>query len=105
MLPCRRHGAIPRQRDYLELLACSNALMREMRSKARNEVEAHLSTTECVGNLPEPSGRAQAAVAGSLCLRLLPPDRHRNVRTYEIEALMDEEIRPSRPRSSSPITR
>lgn len=35
-------GAVPKQRDYLDLLGVLHALMREVRNKGRNEVEAHI---------------------------------------------------------------
>lgn len=35
-------GAVPGQRYYLDLLGALHALMRELRGKGRNEVEAHI---------------------------------------------------------------
>src|SRR5687768_13036797 len=35
-------GKSPKQRDYLDVLGVLYALMRELRSKPRNEVEAHV---------------------------------------------------------------
>ena len=34
--------AVPKQRHYLDLLGLLHALMREVRNKGRNEVEAHI---------------------------------------------------------------
>jgi chemotaxis protein MotA len=84
--------AVPRQRDYLELLGLLYALMREMRSKARNEVEAHIddpNSSEIFKAFP--GVLKQPSLVHFICdyFRLIVIG---NVRTYEIEALMDEEI-------------
>jgi chemotaxis protein MotA len=84
--------AVPRQRDYLELLGLLYALMREMRSKARNEVEAHIDDPNASEIFRAfPGVLKQPSLVHFVCdyFRLIVIG---NVRTYEIEALMDEEI-------------
>lgn len=82
----------PKSRDYLDILGLLHALMRELRSKSRNEAEAHIEQ-------PEESALFQAfptllknkEIIAFICdysrLFLIG-----NVKTFEIENLMDEEI-------------
>ena len=83
---------MPKQDDYLALLGLLFALTRELRSKPRNEVEAHLEE-------PEQSEifKAFPRVTRDPELTLFICDYVRliligNARPYEIEALMEEEI-------------
>ncbi len=39
-------GRMPSQRDYLDILGVLYALMRELRGKARNEVESHVDNPD-----------------------------------------------------------
>jgi chemotaxis protein MotA len=85
-------SAIPRERYYLDLLGALHALMRELRSKPRNEVEAHIdnpASSEIFKAFP--NLLADTAVMQFICdyARLIIMG---NARTHEIEALMDEEI-------------
>ncbi|RFC64095.1 flagellar motor stator protein MotA [Fulvimarina endophytica] len=85
-------NAVPKQKDYLEVLGLLHALMREMRSKSRSEVEAHVDA-------PEESTIFQAYPTilkdkqklSFICdyVRLIIVG---SARSHEIEALMDEEI-------------
>jgi chemotaxis protein MotA len=82
----------PKSRDYLDILGLLHILMRELRSKSRNEAEAHIEQ-------PEESPLFQAfpnllknkEIIAFICdycrLYLIG-----NVKTFEIENLMDEEI-------------
>ena len=82
----------PKSRDYLDILGLLHTLMRELRSKSRNEAEAHIEQ-------PEESPLFQAfpnllknkEIIAFICdycrLYLIG-----NVKTFEIENLMDEEI-------------
>ncbi len=82
----------PKSRDYLDILGLLHILMRELRSKSRNEAEAHIEQ-------PDESPLFQAfpkllsnkEIIAFICdycrLYLIG-----NVRTFEIENLMDEEI-------------
>jgi chemotaxis protein MotA len=85
-------GKSPKERDYLDVLGVLYALMRELRGKARNEVEEHVDN-------PDESTLFQAfpLVLKDKDLTHFICDYCRliiigNARTHEIEALMDEEI-------------
>jgi chemotaxis protein MotA len=85
-------NAVPSERYYLDLLGALHALMRELRGKGRNEVEAHIddpASSEIFKMFP--SVLADAALLHFICdyVRLIIMG---NARTHEIEALMDEEI-------------
>jgi len=85
-------GAVPGERYYLDLLGALHALMRELRGKGRNEVEAHIddpNSSEIFKVFP--SVLADTALLQFICdyVRLIIMG---NARTHEIEALMDEEI-------------
>jgi chemotaxis protein MotA len=84
--------AVPKERDYLEVLGVLHSLMRELKSKSRSEVEAHIDN-------PEESAIFQAfpTVLKNHDLTHFICDYCRiiiigNARPFEIEALMDEEI-------------
>jgi chemotaxis protein MotA len=84
--------AVPKEREYLETLGVLHSLMRELRSKSRSEVEAHIDN-------PEESAIFQAfpTVLKNHDLTYFICDYCRiiiigNARSHEIEALMDEEI-------------
>ena len=88
--------AVPKEQDYLEVLGVLHSLMRELRTKPRNEVEAHVDN-------PEESAIFQAfpKVLKDHDLTAFICDYCRiiiigNARPFEIEALMDEEIRTIR---------
>lgn len=88
--------AAPKTRDYLDLLGLLYSLMRELRSKPRNEVEKHIDS-------PEESEIFQkfGSVLKKKELRTFICDYCRliiigNARTHEVEALMDEEIQTLR---------
>ncbi|TIU60844.1 MAG: aldehyde dehydrogenase family protein, partial [Mesorhizobium sp.] len=88
--------AVPKERDYLETLGVLHSLMRELRSKSRSEVEAHIDN-------PEESAIFQAfpTVLKNHDLTNFICDYCRiiiigNARSHEIEALMDEEIQTIR---------
>ncbi len=83
---------VPKERHYLDMLGVLYALMRDLRTKSRNEIEAHIDN-------PEESSIFQAAptvlanheLTAFICdyVRLIIIG---NARSHEIEALMDEEI-------------
>jgi chemotaxis protein MotA len=84
--------AVPKERNYLDVLGVLYALMRDLRTKSRNEIEAHIDN-------PEESSIFQTAptilknkeLTAFICdyVRLIIIG---NARSHEIEALMDEEI-------------
>jgi chemotaxis protein MotA len=85
-------GTVPKEQDYLETLGVLHSLMRELRSKSRSEVEAHIDN-------PDESSIFQAypLVLKDYNLTHFICDYCRiiiigNARPFEIEALMDEEI-------------
>ena len=85
-------NSIPKKRDYLDVLALLYALMLELRSKGRNEVEPHIEN-------PQESEifRAFPTVYRNRGLSTFVCDYFRliivgNARAHEIEALMDEEL-------------
>ncbi len=80
------------QRDYLDVLGVLYTLMRELRGKARSEVEQHVdnpSESSIFKNFPKVL--ADKDLTNFICdyCRLIIIG---NARTHEIEALMDEEI-------------
>lgn len=84
--------SVPKEQEYLETLGILHAIMRELRMKSRNEVEAHIDN-------PEESSLFQAfpTVLKNHDLTHFICDYCRiiiigNARPHEIEALMDEEI-------------
>lgn len=84
--------AVPKQRHYLDLLGLMHALMREVRNKGRNEVEAHIDDpagSEIFQNFP--TVLANDPLSHFVCdyFRLIIMG---SARPHEIEALMDEEI-------------
>ncbi|MGH6761685.1 MAG: flagellar motor stator protein MotA [Phyllobacterium sp.] len=84
---------VPTQRDYLDVLGVLYALMRELRSKSRNEVEVHVDSPE-----DSPIFQAFPSVLKNQSLTQFICDYCRliivgNAKSHEIEALMDEEIR------------
>ena len=85
-------SGVPKERYYLDLLGALHALMRELRSKGRNEVEAHIDdpySSEIFKTFP--NVLADADVLQFICdyVRLIIMG---NARTHEIQALMEEEI-------------
>lgn len=85
-------GAAPKKGDYLIILGCLFVLMREVRSKPRNEVERHFDNPD-----ESPIFTAFPKILQHPKLLTFICDYFRlilmgNARTHEIEALMDEEI-------------
>ncbi|HTJ01444.1 MAG TPA: flagellar motor stator protein MotA [Methylovirgula sp.] len=85
-------GKSPGQRDYLDILGVLYSLMRELRGKARNEVESHVDNPEESEIFKAfPNILKDELLTHFICdyVRLLIVG---NAKTHEIEALMDEEI-------------
>lgn len=85
-------NAVPTSREYLDVLGVLFSLMRELRSKPRNEVEAHFEDPNQSSLFQKfPSIVANEPLMMFICdyCRLIIMG---NARTHEIEALMDEEI-------------
>ncbi|SDN42536.1 chemotaxis protein MotA [Methylobacterium phyllostachyos] len=87
---------VPKKEDYLQLLGLMFALTRELRSKPRNEVEAHLedpANSEIFKAYPKVTRDAELQLFICDYVRLILIG---NARSYEIEALMEEEINTHR---------
>ena len=84
--------ASPKPRDYLDTLSILYALMRELRTKTRTEMEVHVDNpAESEIFKAFPKILADKDLTNFICdfCRLIIIG---NARTHEIEALMDEEI-------------
>jgi chemotaxis protein MotA len=84
--------SVPRPRDFLDVLSAMHALMRELRSKSRGEVEGHFDNpTESPIFKGFPRLLANKDLLTFICDygRLIIIG---NAKTHEIEALMDEEL-------------
>lgn len=84
--------AVPKERDYLETLGVLHSLMRELRSKSRSEVEAHIDNpVESAIFQAFPTVLKNKDLTNFICdyCRIIIIG---NARSHEIEALMDEEI-------------
>ncbi len=85
-------NAAPKPREYLEVLGVLYGLMRELRSKPHNEVEAHIDKPD-----ESPIFQRFPTVLANRALMVFISDYCRliimgNARTHEVESLMDEEI-------------
>lgn len=70
-------NAVPKQRDYLDILGLLYSLMRELRAKSRNEVEVHIDNPEGIVDLSGLSERIEERGPYPFHLRLLPPHHRR----------------------------
>nr|WP_321454761.1 flagellar motor stator protein MotA [uncultured Cohaesibacter sp.] len=85
-------GAVPKKNEYLDVLGLLYTLMRELRSKGRNEVEPHIEAPQESAIFMQYKSIAQdTALRDFICdyFRLLIVS---NARPHEIESLMDEEL-------------
>lgn len=85
-------NAVPAKRDYLDVLALLYGLMRELRSKGRNQVEPHIedpNSSAIFQNFPKVLRNASLTTFVCDYFRLIIVG---NARAHEIEALMDEEL-------------
>jgi chemotaxis protein MotA len=83
---------VPKERNYLDVLGCLYSLMRDLRTKSRNEIEAHIDNPEeSTIFQSSPSVLKNKELTSFICdyVRLIIIG---NARSHEIEALMDEEI-------------
>jgi chemotaxis protein MotA len=85
-------NAVPKERDYLDVLGVLYALMRDLRTKSRNEIEAHIDNPEESSIFKTaPNLLRNKELTSFICdyVRLIIIG---NARSHEIEALMDEEL-------------
>ena len=83
---------VPKERHYLDTLGVLYSLMRDLRTKSRNEIEAHIDNpAESPIFQSAPTVLANKELTAFICdyVRLIIIG---NARSHEIEALMDEEI-------------
>ncbi len=88
--------SVPKNRDYLDTLSVLYALMRELRTKTRTEMEVHVDNPQESEIFKAfPKILANHDLTQFICdyCRLIILG---NARTHEIEALMDEEIQTIR---------
>ncbi|MGF0537394.1 flagellar motor stator protein MotA [Agrobacterium sp. ES01] len=84
--------SVPKERHYLDVLGALYSLMRDLRTKSRNEIEAHIDNpAESSIFQAAPSVLKNTELTAFICdyVRLIIIG---NARSHEIEALMDEEI-------------
>ncbi len=85
-------NAVPKRKDFLELLSLLFALMRDLRTRPRNEVEAHIDNPAELSLFQHfPKIAKDAELTQFICdyVRLIIIG---NARSHEIEALMEQEI-------------
>ena len=83
---------VPKERNYLDVLGVLYSLMRDLRTKSRNEIEAHIDNPdESIIFQQAPTILKNKELTAFICdyVRLIIIG---NARSHEIEALMDEEI-------------
>ncbi|MBD8553472.1 flagellar motor stator protein MotA [Rhizobium sp. CFBP 8762] len=83
---------VPKERHYLDTLGVLYALMRDLRTKSRNEIESHIDNpSESAIFQAAPTVLSNQELTSFICdyVRLIIIG---NARSHEIEALMDEEI-------------
>jgi len=83
---------VPSREEYLELLGLLHQLLRELKTKPRNEVESHIDAPDESSIFQEyPLILANEALTNFICdyCRLIIVG---NARPHEVEALMEEEI-------------
>lgn len=89
-------NAAPKKADYLEVLGCLFVLMRELKTKSRSEVEAHIDSpgeSAIFQAFPKVLANDKLVTFITDYMRLILMG---SARTHEIEALMDEEIQTLR---------
>ncbi|WP_367718186.1 flagellar motor stator protein MotA [Nitratireductor sp. GISD-1A_MAKvit] len=89
-------GAVPKETEYLETLGVLHSLMRELRTKSRGEVEAHIDNPDESAIFQSyPTILKNRDLTNFICdyCRIIIIG---NARPFEIEALMDEEIQTIR---------
>ncbi|MBD9373872.1 flagellar motor stator protein MotA [Rhizobium sp. ARZ01] len=83
---------VPKERHYLDTLGVLYSLMRDLRTKSRNEIESHIDNPEESSIFKSaPTVLQNKELTTFICdyVRLIIIG---NARSHEIEALMDEEI-------------
>lgn len=97
-------GVAPKRKDFLALLGLLYALMREVRSKPRNEVEAHIDDPANSGLFAHfPTILRDKELTQYICdyARLIIIG---NAKSHEIEALMEQEISTIKKHKTKPAS-
>lgn len=97
-------GAVPKRKDFLDLLRLLYTLMRDLRTRPRNEVEAHIddpNNSELFRQFP--SILKDKELTQYICdyVRLIIIG---NARSHEIEGLMEQEINTIRRARTKPAS-
>jgi chemotaxis protein MotA len=95
-------NSVPKRKDYLSLLGLLFALMRDLRTRPRNEVEAHIDDPENSDLFKHfPTVLKDKSLTHFVCdyVRLIIIG---NARSHEIEALMEQEITTIRKSKTKP---
>ena len=95
-------NAVPKRKDFLALLSLLFALLRDLRTRPRNEVEAHIDAPQdsplfqhFPGNLKD--NELTQFICDYVRLTIIG-----NARSHEIEALMEQEISTIRKHKTKP---
>lgn len=94
----------PKPRDYLDVLSALHALMRELRSKSRSEVEGHFDNpkeSDIFKNYPKLLANHELVTFICDYCRIIIIG---NAKSHEVEALMDEEIETLHHEKEKPST-
>ncbi len=97
-------GKAPKRKDFLALLGLLYALMRELRTRPRNEVEAHIDDPQNSSIFQHfPGILKDKELTQYICdyARLIVIG---NARSHEIEALMEQEISTIRKHKTKPAS-
>jgi chemotaxis protein MotA len=95
---------VPKRKDFLALLSLLFALMRDLRTRPRNEVEAHIDNPEASPLFQHfPGILADKELTQFICdyIRLTIIG---NARSHEIEGLMEQEITTIRKHKTKPCS-
>ena len=68
---------VPKERNYLDTLGVLYSLMRDLRTKSRNEIESHIDNPDEILDLPVGPDRSEEQGTDGFHLRLRPPHHHR----------------------------
>ncbi len=96
-------GKTPGERDHLDVLGLLFALMREVRSKSRGEVEEHIDNPEESELFKQYENVLKNKELTTFICDYVRLILMGNAKTHEVEALMDEEIETIRHEALEPV--
>lgn len=97
-------GAVPKRKDFIAILGLLYALMRDLRTKPRNEVEQHIDSPQNSAIFQSfPSILKDKELTQYICdyARLIVIG---NARSHEIEGLMEQEISTVKKQKTKPAS-